>query len=46
MAHGVLYAGQTDGTGQRTPYALGVESGAVLWKHEGLDQIAPPVAVQ
>lgn len=43
LANGVLYLGRTDGSGVSALYALSMSDGTVLWKHDGLSQVSPPV---
>jgi outer membrane protein assembly factor BamB len=44
LLNGVMYLGQTDGTGVSTLYALDTSTGNMLWQHGGINQLSPPVA--
>lgn len=44
LLNGVMYLGQTDGTGVSTLYALDAGTGNMLWQHGGINQLSPPVA--
>lgn len=44
LLDGVMYLGQTDGTGVSTLYALDARSGAIVWQHGDINQLSPPVA--
>ncbi len=44
LLNGVIYLGQTDGSGNSTLYALDASTGSALWHVAGLNQLSPPVA--
>jgi outer membrane protein assembly factor BamB len=44
LLKGILYLGQTDGSGNSTLYALDASSGAALWHAAGINQLSPPLA--